>query len=645
MKTMNVVLVSLLLASPAIIFWLWLVIVPISVTKLCPEKCRCDVGGYFVHCSSKGLHNIPSIYLTHVQGLVLNGNNITSLEKDIFFSEGLTELNNLALDSCELQTIEVGAFNGLTKLTSLSMKVNQIKEITRHTFEKLSSLEYLYLQSNKIEHLEIDAFSGLVNLQRIYLDFNKLLKLHPNLFVVLPKLERLNLLGNRDLQIPTDSHFISSHSLKILVMSLCNVPSVSVETFANVSALETLDLGHNNLRSIDINILKALPKLSELYLDLNPLQCDCQLKEVWRWCQDHNIKTRQKMQGCVLEELQCLQDNTSNTEEYEQKHKHLEEFEQISKIILAVKNNVIKPLIIFLIIFGTTCNVIILIIIICNKDMRNVPNMYIFNLAVADMIVLICIIIFTTVSEYSLFGTVFPLFFYRFSVDLSAYSVALLSIQRYRITVNPFHVRISSQPTWRGAVATICGVWVVAAFFAIPSTPFKFPYLEPSFVPYYIAYYKRVVAYELLVSCVFPLFVIAFSYIMTARYLVKSSFANYEETQNPQLYTRKNAAKIVLGLTVVFLISYGPMHIAWAYFIFKIDVKFNQQNDPVVWHEEFYIFYIILLAIVLLLVNSCLNPVAIFCTSSQFRKHLKRCLCCCCKTNSTSTDIELARRN
>jgi hypothetical protein len=42
-----------------------------------------------------------------------------------------------------------------------------------------------------------------------------------------------------------------------------------------------------------------------------------------------------------------------------------------------------------LFIFGTTGNVILLIIIICNKEMRTVPNMYILNLAISDMISLL----------------------------------------------------------------------------------------------------------------------------------------------------------------------------------------------------------------------------------------------------------------
>jgi len=53
---------------------------------------------------------------------------------------------------------------------------------------------------------------------------------------------------------------------------------------------------------------------------------------------------------------------------------------------------------------------------------------------------------------------------------------------------------------------------------------------------------------------------------MTARHLVENSRAIFEGTQNTQLETLRNATKIVVGLTVVFVISYVPYHILWTYF-------------------------------------------------------------------------------
>jgi Leucine-rich repeat (LRR) protein len=81
------------------------------------------------------------MFPTPIRELVLNGNNIASLEKDIFISRGQTELEHLRLSSCGLERIELGAFNGLTQLPHLSMSFNQISEIIPRTFKKMSRLE------------------------------------------------------------------------------------------------------------------------------------------------------------------------------------------------------------------------------------------------------------------------------------------------------------------------------------------------------------------------------------------------------------------------------------------------------------------------------------------------------------------------
>jgi hypothetical protein len=116
--------------------------------------------------------------------------------------------------------------------------------------------------------------------------------------------------------------------------------------------------------------------------------------------------------------------------------------------------------------------------------------------------------------------------------------------------VNPFQVLVSPQATWCVTVATVCGVWIVAALFAVPPALSK--YLCGGFLfSRNITYYQLVVIFELLVSCVIPLCVVAFSYIVTAIHLLKSSRSISEGTQNPQIKTRRNSAKIVVGLTVV----------------------------------------------------------------------------------------------
>ena len=204
--------------------------------------------------------------------------------KYVFWGEdsfvSLTELERLEIVHCLLSTIDLGAFNGLTQLTRLIITANYVSEIIPGTFENMINLEYLQLVDNKIKHVDRDMFSGLFTLKYIYLSKNQLQYLHPDAFVRLQNLKMLYLNNNPDIQIPTERNFIKSLSLPHLDISRCNVSSLSVETFPKVSALGMLDLRYNKLKTVDINISKALLKLSSLYLYGNPLQCDCQLQEV-----------------------------------------------------------------------------------------------------------------------------------------------------------------------------------------------------------------------------------------------------------------------------------------------------------------------------------------------------------------------------
>jgi len=663
---LTVVLLSLLVTAPAVIFWLWLVILPIGNEILCPEECRCEAEGHLVNCKEADLNSIPSNIPTHVRLLELSGNSITCFENDSFVSRGMVELDGLTANICKLRKIEVGAFNGLKNLLLLSMSGNEISEIIPGTLEKLSGLQFLGLDFNIIEHLESDVFNGLINLKVIALGGNKLQYLNPDTFLGLSNIQGLH--------IPTESSIINSIILKIIAISSCNARSVSLETFANISALKILDVSYNNLRSVDINILKALPNLFALSLYGNPLQCDCELQEVWRWCQDHNIHTASReiapecdtpseVEGIwwgVLENGRCLQGKIQYYEDYKNTNysctpinvmdmdrmvdKHIEMY--YSKMISLSLNQYELPVSAVFFIFGTTGNIIIIIIIICNKDMRTVPNMYILNLAISDIIYLTVLlsenceykIHYARVSSYN--SCAYYSFFRRVSVGLAAYSIVVLSIQRYRVTVYPLHFRDFSKPTWRTTGATIFGVWIVAALFAIPAARSQYLCVQHALL-LRTKYYQHVVIFQLLVSCVLPLCVIAFCYIVTARHLVESSRSISEGTQNSQLNARKSTAKIVLGLTVVFLISYVPYHFSEMYLYSSInfDKPVSKIVDERVWFltlDDITSFLKLFLSI-----NSCLNPVALFCTSLAFRKQFKRYLTCCCKPKSIPTDFEL----
>ena len=123
-------------------------------------------------------------------------------------------------------------------------------------------------------------------------------------------------------------------------------------------------------------------------------------------------------------------------------------------------------------------------------------------------------------------------------------------------------------------------------------------------------------------------------YILSTCHLAESCRCIPDLTQNPQLNTRRNTAKIVVGLTLVFPISNVPYHAFWT------DVICNDGSYifcptviNILLYSNYNLQYMYLISTCFLLINSCLNPVALFCTSSPFRQHLKRHLTCCCKIN------------
>jgi len=87
-----------------------------------------------------------------------------------------------------------------------------------------------------------------------------------------------------------------------------------------------------------------------------------------------------------------------------------------------------------------------------------------------------------------------------------------------------------------------------------------------------------------------------------------------------------------------------PYHVFWTYIICTEEKeKYYERIAEIIPESNHKLQYMYLISTCFLLINSCLNPVALFCTSSPFRQHLKRYLTCFRKTNPPPTDLELKR--
>jgi hypothetical protein len=143
-------------------------------------------------------------------------------------------------------------------------------------------------------------------------------------------------------------------------------------------------------------------------------------------------------------------------------------------------------------------------------------------------------------------------------------------------------------------------------------------------------YGKIMVIAKFLIYYAIPLIIISFFYLLMARHLILSTLhiPGEMQTQARQVRARKKVAKMVLAFVIVFAICFFPQHVFLLWFYsdpVAADANYNQY-----WHA----FRII--GFCLSFINSCINPIALYCVSGTFRKHFNRYLLCNCFKKSAN---------
>lgn len=641
----------LLLLLPAFILWLWLIEEAIRTSIQCPSECWCDPGRRSADCSNASFEDIPRSFREDIRDLRMDHNNISILQNDAFKSVGLCFLEIISVCYTGLSLIEPGAFRGLPKLEQLHLHNNWINRLQPGTFANLTNLrglhlannrirrlepglftdlinlDYISLESNLIQHLEADMFLGLTKLRNLWLSENEISYIHPVMFKHMKNLRLICLENNTKLQVPTDKPFLDVPTLEKLFISNCNITYLSARTFQKTRNLTTLYLHGNNLKTFDVAIAKMLPYISVLYLHKNPLQCDCQLLTLWHWCRDHKVTTGSEddVPRCgspdqvsglwwdVLRQAQCKNNEVRFMGDYRSvAHEVVHRDDELEKYWNFLKYGQTSVYAILFLI-GTIGNTTLMIIIACNKRMRTVSYAYILNLAVGDLLSLtmnLPLYQAMVLSRHWVMGEFLckmAVFLRPLSIGVCGFSVTVLSVQRYYATLGS--LRLSTRLT---TFKTILAVWIIAICCALPSSFSVHVDTNMMCTSDNIEYYRMVDLFHLLTFCVIPLCVIVAMYSMTARHLLITARRMQAEAK-----ACKTLAKVVLGLTIVFFVSFVPYHVLWTVILWEI--------IPL----EVEMTYVVFTSSCLLVFNSCFNPVALYCTSLTFRKQFERYLLGC----------------
>lgn len=120
-----------------------------------------------------------------------------------------------------------------------------------------------------------------------------------------------------------------------------------------------------------------------------------------------------------------------------------------------------------------------------------------------------------------------------------------------------------------------------------------------------------------------PLIIITIFYILMAHHLVLSTrnMPGEMQGQSTQIRARKKVAKMVLAFVIIFILCFLPYH------IFSLWFHFDPRSEEM--YDEFWNAFRIT-GFCLSFINSCINPITLYCVSGTFRKYFNRYLFCCC---------------
>ncbi|KAM9807273.1 toll-like receptor 21 [Syngnathus typhle] len=244
--------------------------------------------------------------LNNLATLDLGGNKISQIHPAGL--EGLRNLSNLYLDGNHLNQIDMclhPVFEGMLKVLDLENNFIHFSRLTVISpFVNLSRLEDLKLGNQRPYGLKLlprKFFHGLGNLTSLYLTNNQISYIAVDAFDELKRLRFLTLNKCCDVNIPLlPGMFKNLRNLSRLTLENAGIQNFSREVFGNLSQVQTLQLNHNGMQSLDVGMLSDLHRLR--YLDIRnlPLSCTCLNSQLQNW-----TVSNRKVQVVYVYNLPC----------------------------------------------------------------------------------------------------------------------------------------------------------------------------------------------------------------------------------------------------------------------------------------------------------------------------------------------------
>lgn len=283
----------------------------------------------------------------------------------------------------------------------------------------------------------------------------------------------------------------------------------------------------------------------------------------------------------------------------------------------------LRPILWILYTIAVAENGLLIFIFIRHSEIRSERNIIILNLAVADVLAVLCNASLQIIFIYG--GTFESVKIYYRIMDLSLevstgvciYTIVILSIQRYFAVIPTYKCRECRLSRRFNSTLFVFVLWSVGCVPQIINVT-----TDMSFQ----AWAMR----NLILYCVVPIVTIATFYLMTSWRLRQSvrKMPGEAVRQETARHARVRSSNVLIALIAVFIISYTPIQL----FRF-IELWFYGGG---------YLFdYVDLIAYSLLSLNSCFNPIALYVASGTFRRYYNKYICLCWK----NSDVTMSNSN
>lgn len=248
-----------------------------NLTKFCPnrEKCNCIFvqNDYEIECPPFDPNIIVRVKPnTHVQIECL------TLDENVYTKLGAMEIGDIPRVQFSRCPLPMGGISLMRILKRLGMKKTRAlmfvtygadlgSSFVRQHLSGFTDLEQLRLSGNGLSELHEDVFADVGNITWLDLRSNKV-HLPANIFQSLKKLEYLEL-GFNNLKTLEPGIFKHQNKLKNLNLWGNDLQHLSKEAFEGVSSLLELDISSNNMETLQPDVLSHLTNLTAINLSAN----------------------------------------------------------------------------------------------------------------------------------------------------------------------------------------------------------------------------------------------------------------------------------------------------------------------------------------------------------------------------------------